>query len=730
MESSLQKEIDRLNPSQKKACLHIGGPLLVLAGAGSGKTKVVATRIAYLIASDIPPQSILGLTFTNKAAHEMKDRVHALAGAQVLLSTFHSLGVRILRESIHYLGFQPQFSIYDEEDVEKLLKAAAKEVVAEGMKIDLKIARRAISAWKNKLLTPDNIGVAELPEMGALYALYTQRMKEYNAVDFDDLLFLPVLLFRTHPEVLSYYQQKWQYVLVDEYQDTNSAQYEFIRLLVAKSHNIFVVGDPDQSIYSWRGANIHNILHFEQDYPGAVVVRLEQNYRSTKTILQAANHVIEKNKSRFEKSLWSEGVDGEKITHFQTATERDEAVQIAETILSLHTTKNIAFNDMVIFYRTNFQSRVFEDELLQKKIPYTIIGGMSFYLRKEIKDIFSFLRLLEYPNDLVSFLRIVNLPKRGFGEKFLEKIITTARHLSVPVVHFLQRVAQENLFSELDFSVSEKQKAGWIDFVQTMSRLTHIRASQPLHELVRSCIYDTKYLDVIDSEPETKQERRENLLELIVKADEWERTNKEGVLHTFLEEIALVSSTDSMDQNSPRISLMTLHSGKGLEFRVVFLVGLEEELFPHINAYKSHEAMEEERRLFYVGITRAKEQLYLSSASLRHLWGGVRGMHQSRLLKEIPNGLVSKVTAQARKREAMPMQKMPAMAAPAPRATTPQAAAKQFTAGQLVFHKEYGVGRIEKIGEEASGGSVYDIFFLKEQGSRTLQHGPALTPLM
>lgn len=740
---NLNEELNRLNSEQQRAAIHTTGSVLVLAGAGSGKTRVVALRIAYLIAQGISASNILGLTFTNKAAQEMKERVNSFVGQNVLISTFHSLGVKILRESIHHLGYSRDFSIYDEEDVEKLLKTLSKEVVSGEAKIDLKVARKTISSWKNSLLLPEALGVIETPEFGLLYELYIRRMKEYNAVDFDDLLFLPAHLFRTFPEVLSIYQARWRYLLVDEYQDTNAVQYELVRLLVATHKNLFVVGDPDQSIYSWRGANINNILNFEKDYPGSITIRLEQNYRSTKTILQAANSVIQNNAQRFKKSLWSDGKEGEKIGIFQAATERDEAGFVSRAIQKLNTTHNIPLNDMVIFYRTNFQSRVFEDEFLQKRIPYVIVGGISFYLRREVKDILSFLRLLEYPNDIVSFMRVVNLPKRGFGEKFLEKIILTAREAGMPLLSFFKQVAQQQSFSLLNFSVSEKQRNGWTDFATIMQQLQNIKETKSLAEVVQAAISETKYLEVIDADPESKQERRENLGELTVKAIEWETAqegplqeglaqessaNKNSLLAKFLEEISLVSATDGLDPDQEHVCLMTAHNGKGLEFRIVFLVGMEEELFPHINSYKSHDGMEEERRLFYVGITRAKEQLFISHVALRHLWGGIRSMRQSRFLREIPEQLRKKTTEQSfdLKQSFDSMQNFNVKQAPAAPVAAPVAAAiKQFVCGEIVFHPDFGVGRVEAI-QESSLGATYQVLFQKDNASRKLlaSHAP------
>ncbi|HXF29291.1 MAG TPA: 3'-5' exonuclease, partial [Chlamydiales bacterium] len=469
-----------------------------------------------------------------------------------------------MREAIHYLGYAKDFSIYDEDDVEKLLRALSKELFGQDAKVDLKRARSLISQAKNGLP-----GDSE-EDLKKLYELYRKKMKEFNAVDFDDLLFLPVELFREVPDALAYYQTRWPYILVDEYQDTNQTQYEFVRLLAGSSQNLFVVGDPDQSIYSWRGASIRNILNFENDYPGAKLIYLEQNYRSTCTILNASNAVIEKNSNRYEKSLWSSGEEGEKIQIFQAMSEREEAAFVARKIEKLKR-EGQSLTSFVVFYRTNFQSRVFEDELVAKQIPYTIVGGTSFYQRREIKDILSYLRLVQSPTDHVAFLRIVNLPKRGLGEQFISKVAQAASENQIPI----------GSIDTLPFPLTPRQKEGWSCFRGAINKLHEIKATNSLANLVRAAIHETNYLVFIDQEEETKSERRENLAELIVKAEEWSDTHEGGQLSQFLEEIALVTSTDVLNPNEERLSLMTAHNSKGLEFDTVFLVGLEEDLFPH-----------------------------------------------------------------------------------------------------------------------------------------------------
>ena len=739
MSSMLQQEnketvfslIEKLNPEQKRAALHTSGPLLVIAGAGSGKTRVATLRIANLLANGISPDAILGLTFTNKAAQEMKTRVEKLHGKSVLISTFHSLGARILRESILHLGYTSEFAIYDDDDTEKLLKECARELFGEEAKFDLKAAKSFISDAKNRLLTAHGNDVADIHERGLdvlleLYSAYNAKLEACNAVDFDDLLFLPVKLFRKNPELLDMYQTRWPYVLVDEYQDTNFAQYTLVNLLVQKSNNLFVVGDPDQSIYSWRGANIQNILKFEEDHPGASVIRLEQNYRSTATILEAANAVIQNNQSRYEKQLWSNLGEGEKISVFSARSEREEAEFIVRQIEKFHDTKNIPYSEIVIFYRTNFQSRVFEDALIARRIPYTIVGGISFYLRREIKDILSYLRLIENPKDLISFMRIINQPKRGFGKAFLQKLFDAHAKSGASIVQFM--ITMNNSFETLPFSVSQKQKGGWRDFVEKIMLLKKISRESSLEELVKAAVFQTGYVQVLDEESESKEERLENLQELIVKAAEWEAianppTNfsidssmKVSVLSKFLEEIALVSALDVLDPEEERLSLMTVHNGKGLEFRAAFLAGLEEDLFPHINSKKESHQMEEERRLFYVGLTRAKEFLFLSYSLGRSIWGSFRRMRSSRFLNEIPMHL-RKFVAVSLLDEEQESDSMPQISPSIPQKQIENESA--FEEGDLVFHPQFGIGKIVAV-SLGSLGAMYDIIFSKDGTTKRL----------
>lgn len=640
----LHQEIEtKLNPEQAQAVRHGTGSLLVLAGAGSGKTRIVTHRIAHLIESGVHPTEIVAVTFTNKAASEMKRRLERLVmtSALPIVATFHALGARILRESIGALGLACDFTIYDDEGSCTLIKRSLQELNFKGEEADVKAMRQKISSAKSQCLSVEEMRTeygSDLPaHFYPLYTLYENRLREANAVDFDDLLYLTVRLLREKREVLEEYQRRWRFFLIDEYQDTNHAQYLLTNLLVGKTQNLFVVGDPDQAIYSWRGANIHNILNFEKDYPGAKIVRLEQNYRSAPTILDAANSLIAHNRSRYPKKLWSDKVGGEKIGLFVAASERDEAAFVAEELYALHRQEGIPLSEMAILYRTNFQSRSFEDCLLRHRLPYTIVGGLSFYHRKEIRDILAFLQMVISDRDYLAFARTINLPKRGIGGVTLEKIRQGALAEGLSLIDFAMRLVR------LETSVmklSEKQNQALSEYLSTLSHLRSlVREATPtlsLEALVRATIIQTQYLNVLKEEPDSFEERKANLDEFIGKAAEYDLMHEEPSLVLFLEELSLKSAVDAMGTDQERITLMTLHHGKGLEFDAVFLVGMEEDLFPHANAKINFESIEEERRLCYVGMTRAKKRLYLTAAENRFLWGTQRKMRPSRFLQEIP----------------------------------------------------------------------------------------------
>ncbi|MGB7979048.1 MAG: UvrD-helicase domain-containing protein [Chlamydiales bacterium] len=680
--------MSELNPQQEIAVNHIEGPLLVLAGAGSGKTRVVTFRIAHLLDLGVLPSDILAVTFTNKAANEMRERIRTLKNAQVLACTFHSLGARILRESIGALGYQNDFTIYDEEDSEKLLKSCLAGLSDD--KASMRKVRHQISSAKNDLLDPEEAD----QEFAEIYAQYQRKLKECNALDFDDLLYLTVKLLKTDGAVRSLYQKRWNFVLIDEYQDTNLAQYSLAKILVDGHKNIFAVGDPDQSIYSWRGARYQNILNFESDFPGAKVVTLDQNYRSTNLILQGANALIQHNDERFDKKLWSHLGEGEKIGVYVAQNERQEAEFVAHRILK--EALRFPLNEIAVFYRTNAQSRTFEDALLSRKIDYQIIGGLSFYQRREIKDVLSYLKMVVSNADLISFLRTINLPRRGIGLATLEKIVEAAAERNMPIFVFCEEALGR---SDL-FKLGPKQREGLRDYISTIHSLRQKRASLSLHELISETVSKTRYLAYLKEDPETFQDRKENVDELIGKAAEWEQEEEGASLPKFLEELSLRTNIEER-VFVPSVKLMTLHNSKGLEFNVVFLVGLEEDLFPHINTKDDPKAIEEERRLCYVGMTRAKRRLYLCSTTYRYMWGTARFMRPSRFLKEIPAQYLDNLSPATL---SMHEEEEPG---------------RGFAPGDSVLHKEFGIGVVQKA-YQGSFGLTYEVHFPDAGTKRTL----------
>ncbi|HEY5259684.1 MAG TPA: 3'-5' exonuclease, partial [Rhabdochlamydiaceae bacterium] len=564
------------------------------------------------------------------------------------------------------------FTIYDEDDSEKLLKECFAALNIKDEKGLLKSARAAISHAKNFLEEPAN---------DPIYNLYQSKLKSYQALDFDDLLFLTVKLFKEFPDQLEVYQKRWTFLLIDEYQDTNTAQSTLIRLLAHKHHNVFAVGDPDQSIYSWRGADVSHILKFKDDYPGAQIVRLEQNYRSRNIILKAANALIQHNTGRLEKNLWSARGEGEKIGLYICPHEHAETEFIIREIQK----SPFPLSECVIFYRTHFQSRVFEDALLRHRIPYRIIGGLSFYQRREVKDILSLLRIVLAGADFLSFARTVNIPKRGLGDGAVSKIQAFAEERLLPIFQ-----AAEMIVDRKELKLSQKQYEGLRDYVE-MIRI--LRTIQPLSTLLAEAIERSRYLTYLKDDPETEQERKENLQELIAKAVEWEQETETPTLAAFLEELTLKSAKET-DTEADAIRLMTFHNGKGLEFDLVFLVGMEEDLFPHVNCRDNPESLEEERRLCYVGMTRAKESLYLTASRHRFLWGASRPMRPSRFLYEIPSEYLR---------------------------TFDEGSGDEnvFSPGTAVVHKDFGPGIVQK-SYQTSLGLTYDVFFPKANATRTL----------
>ncbi len=692
--------LDGLNVEQRQAVRNIEGPMLVLAGAGSGKTRIVTHRIAHMLEVGVPASEILALTFTNKAAEEMRNRIKTLMNQYVLTATFHSLGARILRESIHHLNYSGDFTIYDEEDSMNLLKAILKEMEAVADKSLIRNLKNSISQAKNALQSPYDLPETTDYDHGMyllkdVYGKYQDKLRKYNALDFDDLLYLTVKLFQEHPDILDIYQKRWTFILIDEYQDTNHAQYIFTNMLAAANRNLCVVGDPDQSIYSWRGADIQNILQFEEDYPDARRINLEKNYRSSGNILKAANALIQHNTSRMEKNLWSDRGHGEKLGLYLAETEKEEALFIIKTI-EKHLRQGTPLFDMVIFYRTNSQSRIFEDILLKFQVPYVIIGGISFYQRKEIKDILALLKLVVSPADFLAFSRMVNVPKRGIGPKALAELRQAADKRKLPIVTF----AQEALEGNVSLKLSVRATNGLREYVTLIENLRNrVKNHEALSHIIRAAIEESGYLTYLREDRESYEDRRQNLDELISKAVEWQIDNDSSNLDTFLEELALKSNLDEKAPDKDRVFLMTLHNGKGLEFSTVFLTGMEEDLFPHANAKDSLHGLEEERRLCYVGMTRAKDQLYFTGSRYRMIWGTPRVMRPSRFLNEIPQQFIQPLHEVQSEGFAH--------------------SDEEFHIGDVVMHKDFGRGEIKK-SYETSLGKTYDIFFEESGHVRSL----------
>lgn len=638
-----EKILAKLNPVQQEAVTHTQGPLLVLAGAGSGKTRLLTNKIAYLIkVKGVDPVSILAITFTNKSASEMRRRVESLLGgrlaAEMWVSTFHSVCNRILRKQAQSLGMPNSFAIYDAKDSFQLLRYCLKELGIDPKENPPSGFAAAISAAKCQLREPaDVMQQARDPyqELTArVYELYQAGLRENAAADFDDLIGLTVKLFRKHPEALEYYRRKFKYVLVDEYQDTNPAQYQFMRLIAGAQGNLTVVGDEDQSIYAFRMADIRNILEFELDFPQATVIKMEQNYRSTKNILQAANYVIEHNLGRKGKVLWTTNKKGGTIACHAADNETAEATFVISEIEQLKERENLDYKDVAIFYRTHAQSRAIEEVLIDVGIPYRIFGNVRFYERQEIKDTLAYLWIVYNPDDSLSVRRVLNIPRRGVGDRSLEELSRYAAKLDVSLYKALARVAA----GEGGLTLSKKAASGVRDFVATVERLRAESEIVPLAQLVRAVWKYTGYIDMLKAERTIQAEARlENLEEMITVAHSFEQTSASEDIGPFLQRLALVTPADEAQGPDNAVSLMTLHSAKGLEFPVVFLTGLEEGIFPHPRALGKPEELEEERRLCYVGMTRAKEHLYLSYAWSRSLWGRRLVGAPSRFIEEIPD---------------------------------------------------------------------------------------------
>lgn len=642
MSLSMQEILEGMNEEQAKAVKHTDGPLLVMAGAGSGKTRVLTHRIAYLLSEkEVAPMNILAITFTNKAAKEMKERVTKLVGDQareIIMSTFHSLCVRILRRDGDKLGIHRNFAIYDASDSQTAVKEAFRINNVDPKVFNPKAVKYAISDAKNKLITPkvmkqqaNDYGEEKIAE---LYETYETILKKNQALDFDSLIMETHFLFQKNPEVLHYYQNRFQYIHVDEYQDTNKAQYELVKQLAARFQNLCVVGDSDQSIYKWRGADIYNILSFEEDYPNAKVILLEQNYRSTKKILQAANTVIENNQSRKPKDLWTENDDGTEIKLFKALDERDEARYVIDQVQELNRTKGTRYKEMAILYRTNAQSRAVEDVLVKSDIPYQIVGGTKFYDRKEIKDLLAYLRLITNPHDDISFQRVVNVPKRGIGKTSMEKL---QMHAEINDLSLFDAV------KESDFTGMSKKASNQLNLFREMiedwqQQQEFLNVTDMVEQVLSRSGYEAELMKDRSIE---SQSRLENLEEFKTVTKQFEETSEDQTLISFLTDLALISDLDNTDEETKdKLTLMTLHAAKGLEFPVVFLVGMEENIFPHTRSLFDMEEMEEERRLAYVGITRAERDLFITHATSRTIFGRTQYNERSRFLDEIPFELI------------------------------------------------------------------------------------------
>ncbi|MFA5408449.1 MAG: UvrD-helicase domain-containing protein [Bacilli bacterium] len=616
--------ISNLNDKQREAVEHVDGPMLILAGAGSGKTRVLTSRVAYLINEvGIAPYHILAITFTNKAAKEMKERIFSLVGGNatyIQISTFHSFGYRIVRDNYQHLGLDKNFTILDENDAVTIIKKILKDMNLDPKQFNPKAIKSAISGAKNELMDVDAYSrFANTPWdeiVIKVYRQYREILRKNNAVDFDDLLMMPITLFNSHPDVLSIYQEKYQYILIDEYQDTNEAQYKLSKMISAKYKNICVVGDNDQSIYSFRGANYNNILNFEKDYDNTKVVLLEENYRSTKNILKVANSVIKNNKLRKDKNLWTSNEDGDKIKYYRAYDEKDEAMYVTLNVKLLHD-EGVPYEEMAVLYRTNAQSRVLEEYFMMDKIPYKVVGAFAFYNRKEIKDLVAYLKLIYNEKDDVSLLRCINTPKRGIGTKTIENLQLKAD--------------QENI------SVYEAIDSGKeLTFKNTIEDIKKESSESSLTELVEYILDRSGMRMELESEKSIEADIRiENLEEFKSITRGFEEKNGVISLEEFLMQISLVSNSEDVKDEYDKVSLMTMHAAKGLEFDAIFAVGLEEGIMPHSGIDTSESDIEEERRLFYVTITRAKKRLFLLNARMRMLFGDTNARGESRFIKEI-----------------------------------------------------------------------------------------------
>ena len=687
-------DIDSLNNRQKKAVLNIGGPMLVFAGAGSGKTRVLTYKIAYLVDSvGLPPEHILAVTFTNKAAQEMKVRIHELVDNElkgITIGTFHSIGAMILRREISRLGWSSDFTIYDQTDSKALIKQTIKSLDLDLKMYDPKSTQIKISNAKNSMQNSDfllssasNINEEKIAQ---IYSEYEKSLKDNNALDFDDLLIKPIEIFNKYSQVLEYYRNKFQYVLVDEYQDTNKPQFDFIYQLTQIRQDIFVVGDDDQSIYGWRGADISNILNFNNSYKNAKIIKLEENYRSTQNILDAAWSVVSKNIQRQDKKLWTENSKGEKIELLSAFNEHDEANQIINHITKIRDTKNISYNNFLILYRTNSQSRAIEDSLIKNGILYNIIGGVKFYDRKEVKDVLSYIRILVNPNDKISFERIVNFPIRGIGKTSIQNILSNLKDSNII----------KSLESLDDFNLRAKQSISIKKFVKMINKFSkRIKKGLP-SELVKELLTEIKLKEYyLNNATQESIDRWNNIAELVSGIADYEKNTENPTLTGYLEEVSLFTDINQWNDSDDKVTMMTIHSSKGLECDYVYIVGLEDGLFPIIRVFED-EDIEEERRLFYVALTRAQLQVVLSYAKTRRKFGSEPiPTNKSRFINEIPENLINISNLKSSNKKIL----------------FNQNSDFDIKINQIVNHKIFGKGKVINIEGEGPTSKITIMFF-------------------
>ncbi|WP_391557079.1 DNA helicase PcrA [Robertmurraya sp.] len=730
MQYLTDKLLNGLNPEQQRAVKTTDGPLLLMAGAGSGKTRVLTHRIAYLmVEKQVNPYNILAITFTNKAAREMKERIYSMMGGvadEIWVSTFHSMCVRILRRDIDRLGYNRNFTILDTTDQQSVVKTILKEKNLDPKKYDPRAILGAISSAKNELIGPEefakNAGGHMDQIVADVYEMYQKRLRKNQALDFDDLIMTTIQLFQRVPEVLTFYQRKFQYIHVDEYQDTNRAQYMLVKLLAQRFQNLCVVGDSDQSIYRWRGADIANILSFEKDYPRSEVILLEQNYRSTKRILFAANEVIKNNLNRRDKNLWTENAEGNKIFYYRADSEQSEAQFVAGKIKEAVQSGKRKYSDFAILYRTNAQSRVMEEVLLKSNIEYSIVGGVKFYDRKEIKDTLAYLRLIANPDDDISLTRVINVPKRGVGSSSVDKIANFADMHDMSMFQALGSI-------EL-IGLSPKITKACREFYDLINNYTHMQEYLSVTELVEEVLEKTGYYEMLKAEKSIEaQSRLENLDEFLSVTKNFEEGNEDKSLIAFLTDLALVADIDKLDEDGKQVDtvvLMTLHSAKGLEFPVVFLLGLEEGVFPHSRSLMEEAEMEEERRLAYVGITRAEEELFITNAQMRTLFGRTNMNPPSRFIGEIPADLIDglepkKTSLQSQSASPFAARQAAAVRKPVLRPMTNSTGGEElgWKVGDKAVHGKWGTGTVVSVKGEGEGIEL-DIAFPKPVGIKRL----------